>query len=30
MTTDEGIAKAAAFLKGVLISEPKPTAMHWA
>jgi len=30
MTTDEGIAKAAEFLKGVLIREPKPTAMHWA
>jgi sugar phosphate isomerase/epimerase len=30
MTTDEGIAKAAAFLQGILIREPKPAAMHWA
>ena len=30
MTTSEGIAKAAAFLQGILIREPKPTSMHWA
>jgi len=30
MTTGEGIAKAAEFLNGILIREPKPTSMHWA
>jgi len=30
MTTGEGIAKAAAFLQGIVIREPKPTSMHWA
>ena len=30
MTTTEGIAKAAEFLKGILIRDPKPTSMHWA
>jgi len=30
MTIDEGITKAAAFLKAILIRQKKPTAMHWA
>ncbi len=30
MTTDEGLAKAVAFLKECIIKDPKPTGMHWA
>ena len=30
MTIGEGLSKAAAFLKGILIREPKPKGMHWA
>jgi len=30
MTIDEGITKAAEFLKGILIRDPKPKGMHWA
>lgn len=30
MTTDEGLRHAVEFLRPLLISEPKPTSMHWA
>jgi len=30
MTSTEGLEKAIAFLKDVMIHQPKPTAMHWA
>ena len=30
MTTDEGLAKAVAFLNRSVIEAPKPTGMHWA